>query len=746
MKKKSVVYMWVISYLLVLLVPIVFNMLMYVKYEAVLNDEVNYKNESILDNKSKLIDDVIKRAYQLAEMNYSQPEIIEFSRYKQPLSVEEQYKIYSFTKNWFTYIEQSADYIKNVYVYLPGSDIILSRNSTQSRSFFRANYGGTEEEYRQWKELMENEGQKELIPFSFGDDGKKNYFHVMGSYELLFDKNAPKTVVEISGDVFESIGRDEYSCFYVVDGMNRLVYGEDDLWKEVIETGECKARPEMAVNKIKSQETGVTYIFMQDEAKYLETVRNIRTITYLVLIFCVIVGIIIIRYSVRYNSKPIKGILNSIGYKKDDDGNEFQYINNVINNFMEEKEKNDNIISLQNQYLRSDLMIKLLTGNEEIDERLLNSFGINFAYDSFLTVMICVNPSDDMFFEKGMNESGHSLALYAVENIVNELLSGHIPHYIFTYCGIIHCIINCNENDSGIIKKVKRIIMNTNRIAEKKLNFTLTAAISDIHNGIRNLPKAYRQVKNILEYRFINNNAVVLESDVLEQEKKNAKYAYSLQNEQKAINCIKSGDYVQAVNILNDVLDISEEGKHMSLPFIKLLVFNILSTLMRACEEIGIENSEALFDKEEIYNRIVNCTGISQVQEEVEKTLKQFEIAVEASGSKNSFVARKAKEYIDANYTNSDISVANIADMLNITSNYMSQVFKKEYGTGLLEYLSKLRIQQVCRLLVDTNMSLEQIAAEVGFSNARALSRSFAKIEGLNPGKYRLIHGSDNKD
>lgn len=143
---------------------------------------------------------------------------------------------------------------------------------------------------------------------------------------------------------------------------------------------------------------------------------------------------------------------------------------------------------------------------------------------------------------------------------------------------------------------------------------------------------------------------------------------------------------------------------------------------------------------------MVSCTGITQVHGKGEKTLKQFKKSMEASGQKNGFVAKKAKEYIDSNYTNSDISVASIADMLEITANYMSQVFKKEYGTGLLDYLTKLRIEHTCSLLIDTNLSLKRIASEVGFSNERAFSRSFAKIKGLNPGKYRLAHGNDKNE
>ena len=118
---------------------------------------------------------------------------------------------------------------------------------------------------------------------------------------------------------------------------------------------------------------------------------------------------------------------------------------------------------------------------------------------------------------------------------------------------------------------------------------------------------------------------------------------------------------------------------------------------------------------------------------------------MKTGGSKNSFVATRAKDFIDTNYTNQDISVASIADMLNITPNYMSQVFKKEFGIGLLEYLTKLRIEKACKFLVETNYTLEQIASKVGFSNARSFSRSFVKLEGLNPSKYRIAH-DDIKD
>ena len=71
MKKKSVVYIWLVSYLIVLFIPICVSMLTYINYESVLVEQIDEKNKNILTNKSNFIDDIITRAKQLAELNYS---------------------------------------------------------------------------------------------------------------------------------------------------------------------------------------------------------------------------------------------------------------------------------------------------------------------------------------------------------------------------------------------------------------------------------------------------------------------------------------------------------------------------------------------------------------------------------------------------------------------------------------------------------------------------------------------------
>ena len=89
-------------------------------------------------------------------------------------------------------------------------------------------------------------------------------------------------------------------------------------------------------------------------------------------------------------------------------------------------------------------------------------------------------------------------------------------------------------------------------------------------------------------------------------------------------------------------------------------------------------------------------------------------------------------------YYNQDITVQRIAQAVNVNANYVSQLFKKETGSTYTKYLSKLRVENACKLLIDTDLSVSEIARQVGYSDYFYFSRVFKKIKGKSPSVYRM--------
>lgn len=107
--------------------------------------------------------------------------------------------------------------------------------------------------------------------------------------------------------------------------------------------------------------------------------------------------------------------------------------------------------------------------------------------------------------------------------------------------------------------------------------------------------------------------------------------------------------------------------------------------------------------------------------------------------AKNADFVTLAKGYIEANYA-LDIGVAQIAEVLQITPNYLSTLFRRVEGVTLSRYLTGVRMECARKLLESSQMCIEQIAREAGYADAHYFTRVFKENFGVYPTKYRKEH------
>jgi AraC-like DNA-binding protein len=90
-------------------------------------------------------------------------------------------------------------------------------------------------------------------------------------------------------------------------------------------------------------------------------------------------------------------------------------------------------------------------------------------------------------------------------------------------------------------------------------------------------------------------------------------------------------------------------------------------------------------------------------------------------------------------YNNFDkkITLDDIAVKFNISRSYLSKKFKQTTGFGFKEYLVDVRVKNACRLLLETNESITDIAFECGFNDSNYFGDAFRRIKGVSPNKYR---------
>lgn len=97
------------------------------------------------------------------------------------------------------------------------------------------------------------------------------------------------------------------------------------------------------------------------------------------------------------------------------------------------------------------------------------------------------------------------------------------------------------------------------------------------------------------------------------------------------------------------------------------------------------------------------------------------------------------RRYIDAHYKEK-LTLEQLAGEANVNKYYLAHAFKMEFGVSPISYMNACRVKESKRLLVETDWSLIQIAAMLGYSSPSYFSQSFHRAEGISPQAYRKAY------
>jgi len=123
--------------------------------------------------------------------------------------------------------------------------------------------------------------------------------------------------------------------------------------------------------------------------------------------------------------------------------------------------------------------------------------------------------------------------------------------------------------------------------------------------------------------------------------------------------------------------------------------------------------------------------------QEVEKAL--FALIEELKNRRDHDTRRvlmDVKKYIDEHYEE-NITLRDLSEIAYLNQCYLSELFKEKFGESFLSYLTKIRIAQARKLLVNPRLTVYQVARQVGYQDQAYFSRLFKKKTGMNPIDYR---------
>ncbi|HAH60471.1 MAG TPA: DNA-binding response regulator [Treponema sp.] len=103
------------------------------------------------------------------------------------------------------------------------------------------------------------------------------------------------------------------------------------------------------------------------------------------------------------------------------------------------------------------------------------------------------------------------------------------------------------------------------------------------------------------------------------------------------------------------------------------------------------------------------------------------------------------KEYLDEKYAE-EVTLDSLSERFYFTKEYLSRLFKKEFGCGIYEYVLQVRMNRAKQLLENPSVQIQQIAEQLGYNDSNYFSKAFRTYTGISPSDYRAEKTPDKED
>lgn len=325
---------------------------------------------------------------------------------------------------------------------------------------------------------------------------------------------------------------------------------------------------------------------------------------------------------------------------------------------------------------------------------------------------------------------------FAVSNIFGEIFenSGCFEISYDTRGQIILIVNTMNLQKSDPAIDHVSLCETAKSLIREYLKFTVTIGVGKAHEGMAGICASYREAQTALKNRLIFGNDRIIEYGFIESRK--GMITDDTDFRQTMLINLRLGNTKVVIQELHRIFaSIVEKG---------LLVENlymVLSELLLTITNFIKENEINMWEVTDEDMNISDMLDNKETVDEIENSFKNILYNVVKVYNSRKYmgharVADKVKAYIDKNYSNTDLSLENIASNMSVNASHLSNIFKKESGLSVIEYLTECRMRKAKELIDGGNKKLYEIADSVGFNDPYYFSKCFKKTFGVSASRY----------
>ncbi|CAM4018872.1 helix-turn-helix domain-containing protein [Paenibacillus alkaliterrae] len=573
-----------------------------------------------------------------------------------------------------------------------------------------------------------------LLPIPLGGD------HSPGAVMILVKE---ETIFRMMKSVSESYNGD----FFIFDGQGkRLVasnaasYSESGDFNRLISrlgergTGSGIHRIDgksFIVSHTVSDKNDWHYVSLLPLTETLQDIRSLQRNTVVIFVLILLFEIIVIYISIRKNYHPIKRLVDFATdvFKQQEPKsmNEIDTIRYALDQLSSANSKLDERVKRTLPIMRENVLFELVSGHYKSWETFHGEaaeYGV-FFNRPFITAAV-------ISFETGEQDICKAMDYFRMEE---ERLPEGVRGYFFMSIYNQEFIFVCSHARDFSMKTylagVQREL--SARTGTHSLIGIGTPESSSSPEGVH---LSYLQAVRTSEYLRIRKQYAILVFDEIEVAQTGT-VSYFAELLQSLEMSVLKNDAAVVESVMDRIIDyIGSDG--MPPHMVRTVYLNTISVIFNGLQRFRQDDRNLLRLTDAAFQHrytIEQMVGIMR-----ESCGKLCDIIRGTLPPSRTASQEEILDIIEKKGMDHDFSLQLIADHFGMSLSGFSYHFKKTMGQNFKEYIDRLRIQKSIQLLRSSDEALDSIAGQVGYSSTSSFIRSFKKIAGTTPGQYRDTH------
>ncbi|OWA37685.1 hypothetical protein B9G55_06460 [Saccharibacillus sp. O16] len=769
-KRKSILLSWSLSYLVILLIPILIGAAVFVEARKMLEEEVSRSNMVLLSQIQDSIDSQIADVSGIGSQLALDSQLNSFINHASEPDARWRLMATELIRS-FKSIRVGNGLIREMYVYVKDADVTLSSSSLASkRLLYNILYQGTDVTEGQWSQLMDTtrEGRFRNMQL-LGDDGSVNDTLVyVQPFPLRASENSPATlVVTLDPDRFQQavdhVRLEKESTVFIVDREGQTLFSsspivtpyiirdsvEDDAVNPSKETRvEERGGESVTVSRISSGVQDWEYVSIVPTRIYAQKLMVIRNIMISGVIGGLVLGGLASWWFTRRNYRPLGRIMSIVSDqvrgKWEQPGDEFGVLHGVLTKALEEQDRFAARLQEQQALIRGGFLTRLLRGrvpHEDKVEAEMQRLGLVFQSDTFAVLLLQIESYDGLFNsrEPADEERKMQVVHLILTNVIEELVGAIGPVHSAEMEGRIAFLVNLSMEETegeSAARKIVEASLDAQQLIRSRFLVNFSVGVSRIRRGLLNIAACRREAEEALEYRLILGIGQIIDPDRIRKPKEELYYPLDL--ERQLVNYIATGNYARSTEVMNEILMTNFAGEPLSVELARCLMFELIGTMLKAYEQVKLDDAEEEARRAELIRRLFACETFEEIEIELLEILENIcQTVQERKRSHNEELKQQLLEFIEENYADVNLGLASISERFRFHPAYVSKYFKEQTGTNLIDYINQYRVNEAKAILKREDAAVQEVSERIGFLNSSSFIRVFKKYEGITPGQYK---------